>query len=97
MLAHGAKFMGEKFSLAPGENIYGLGERFSPFVRNGQAVTIWNGDYGTTADVGYKNIPFFLSSQGYGLFVNSTDKVEYEIATEDVEGARFTVPGNELD
>jgi alpha-D-xyloside xylohydrolase len=97
MLSGGTKFMGEKFSLAPGEQIYGLGERFSPFVRNGQSVTLWNSDYGTTADVGYKNIPFYLSSKGYGLFVNSTDKVEYEIATEDVEGVRFTVPGNELD
>lgn len=97
MLADGTKFMGEKFSLAPGEQIYGLGERFSPFVRNGQSVKLWNSDYGTTADIGYKNIPFYLSSKGYGLFVNSTGKVEYEIATEDVEAVRFTVPGNELD
>jgi alpha-D-xyloside xylohydrolase len=97
VLADGTTVMSEKLSLAPGENIYGLGERFSPFIRNGQSVKIWNSDYGTTADIGYKNIPFYLSSKGYGLFVNSTDKVEYEIATEDVEAVRLTVPGNELD
>jgi alpha-D-xyloside xylohydrolase len=96
-LENGDCCIGEKLSLAPGECIYGLGERFSPFVRNGQHVEIWTGDYATTADKGYKNIPFFLSSQGYGILVNSTDKVEYEVATEDVEAVRFTVPGQELD
>lgn len=96
MRSDGEKFMGEKLTLAPDECIYGLGERFSPFIRNGQSVKTWNGDYGTTADVRYKNIPFYLSSKGYGLFVNSTE-VEYQIATEDVEAVRLTVPGNELD
>jgi alpha-D-xyloside xylohydrolase len=93
----GQQFMGEKLSLAPDEYIYGLGERFSPFIRNGQHVKIWNGDYATTSDMGYKNIPFYLSNKGYGVFVNSSDKVEYEIATEEVEAVRFTVLGNELD
>ncbi|MBN1524043.1 MAG: alpha-xylosidase [Spirochaetales bacterium] len=94
---NGEYSMGEKLSLSPGEYLYGMGERFSPFIRNGQHVEIWTGDYATTADKGYKNIPFFLSSNGYGILVNSTDKVEYEVATEDVEAVRFTVPGQELD
>jgi alpha-D-xyloside xylohydrolase len=93
----GEEYMGEKLTLAPDEYIYGLGERFSPFIRNGQSVKIWNGDYATTSDMGYKNVPFYLSNKGYGVFVNSSDKVEYEIATEEVEAVRFTVPGNELD
>jgi alpha-D-xyloside xylohydrolase len=93
----GEQFMGEKLTLAPDEYIYGLGERFSPFIHNGQSVKIWNGDYATTSDMGYKNIPFYLSNKGYGVFVNSSSKVEYEIATEEVEAVRFTVPGNELD
>ena len=93
----GTQYMGEKLSLTPGEHIYGLGERFAPFIKNGQHVEISTGDYATTSDMGYKNIPFYLSTQGYGLFVNSSDKVEYEIATEDVEALRFTVPGKELD
>ena len=96
-LTGGAHFMGEKLTIAPDEYIYGMGERFAPFVRNGQHVEIWNSDHGTTSDTGYKNIPFYLSSKGYGVFVNSTNKVEFEVASEDVSAVRFTVQGEELD
>lgn len=91
------EFMGEKLTIAPDEYIYGLGERYAPFVKNGQHVEIWNGDYATTSDMTYKNIPFYLSNKGYGVLVNSSDKVEFEVATEEVNAVRFTVPGNELD
>ena len=91
------QFMGEKLTIAPDEYIYGLGERYSPFIKNGQHVEIWHGDYATTSDLTYKNIPFYLSNKGYGVFVNSTAQVEFEIATEEVNAVRFTVPGNELD
>jgi len=40
-----------------GECIYGLGERFSAFVKNGQVVDIWNEDGGTSSEQSYKNIP----------------------------------------
>ncbi|GAK53867.1 glycoside hydrolase, family 31 [Candidatus Moduliflexus flocculans] len=91
------EYMGEKLMIAPDEYVYGMGERFSPFIRNGQHVEIWNGDYATTSDMGYKNVPFYMSSKGYGVLVNSSDKVEFEAATEEVSAVRFTVPGNELD
>src|SRR5699024_1841892 len=31
-------------NLAVGEKLYGIGERFTPFVKNGQSVDIWNKD-----------------------------------------------------
>ena len=58
---------------------------------------IWNEDGGTCSDLSYKNIPFYLSSKGYGVFVNSPDRVSYEIASEVVSRVQFSVPGETLD
>ena len=69
----------EQLDLGVGENIYGLGERFTPFVKNGQIVDIWNADGGTSSELAYKNIPFYISNRGYGVFVNHPEKVSYEI------------------
>ena len=93
---HG-NFLMQRLSMAVGETIYGLGERFGPLVKNGQTVTIWNEDGGTSSEQAYKNIPFFLSSRGYGLLVNSPAKVEFEFCTEFVSQLQFSVPGERLD
>lgn len=37
-------YMLTELDLGVGEKIYGLGERFGPFVKNGQTVDIWNED-----------------------------------------------------
>ncbi|EAU38853.1 predicted protein [Aspergillus terreus NIH2624] len=58
-----------------GEKLYGLGERFSPFLRNGQSVDIWNEDGGTSSNLAYKNIPFYVSSAGYGVFINHAGRL----------------------
>ncbi|MCL6571560.1 MAG: alpha-xylosidase [Bacillus sp. (in: Bacteria)] len=96
-LGTGDLFMAGGFSLAANEKIYGFGERFGPYVKNGQRVVIWNEDAGANTDMSYKNIPFYLSSNGYGLLVNSSKRVEYEIGTEEIDMIKFTVPGQELD
>ncbi len=90
-------YMRQQLSLGVGELIYGLGERFTPFVKNGQSVDIWNEDGGTSTGQSYKNIPFYISNKGYGVFVNHTEKVSFEIATEMVTKAEFSVPGERLD
>jgi alpha-D-xyloside xylohydrolase len=93
----GEQHLMQRLSLAVGECIYGLGERFGPLVKNGQTVTIWNEDGGTVSDLAYKNIPFYLSSRGYGVLVNTPGKVEFEIATERVSQMQFSVAMEELD
>lgn len=90
-------YMREQLTLSVGELIYGLGERFSPFIKNGQSVVIWNEDGGTSTEQSYKNIPFYLSNRGYGVFVNHPEKVEFEVATESVTKVAFSVPGESLD
>ena len=91
------RFAFEQLGLSVGECVYGLGERFTPFVKNGQVVDLWNGDGGTSSEIAYKNIPFYLTNRGYGVFVNHPEKVSFEIASEKVERVQFSVPGESLD
>ena len=90
-------YMRERLSLSVGELIYGLGERFTPFVKNGQSVDIWNEDGGTSTEQSYKNIPFYISNKGYGVFVNHPEKVSFEVGSEMVKKVQFSVPGEGLD
>ncbi|WP_438446095.1 alpha-xylosidase [Gorillibacterium sp. sgz5001074] len=90
-------YMREELDLGVGEYIYGLGERFTPFVKNGQTVDIWNEDGGTSSEQTYKNIPFYVSSKGYGVFVNQPERVSYEIASEKVKKVQFSIPGESLE
>jgi alpha-D-xyloside xylohydrolase len=99
----GTHYMREQLALGVGECIYGLGERFTPFAKNGQAVDIWNEDGGTASELAYKNVPFYLSNSGngsgggsYGVLVGHPEKVSFEIASEVVSRAQFSVPGEEL-
>lgn len=87
----------EQLDLGVGEYIYGLGERFTPFVKNGQIVETWNEDGGTSSEQSYKNIPFYLSNKGYGVFVNHPERVSYEIASENVSRGQFSVEGESLE
>ena len=61
-----------------GECIYGFGEKFTPFVKNGQTVETWNCDGGTCSDQSYKTVPFYLrrpnSIVTYGNF-DAEDKM----------------------
>ncbi len=90
-------YMRERLELGADEYVYGLGERFTPFVKNGQAVDIWNEDGGTSSEQAYKNIPFYLSNKGYGVFVNHPGKVSYELGSECVSRVQFSVPGESLE
>lgn len=89
-------YMREQLSLGVGELVYGLGERFTAFVKNGQSVDIWNEDGGTSTEQSYKNIPFYLTNKGYGVFVNHPEKVSFEVATEMVTKVEFSVKGENL-
>ncbi|WP_405762733.1 alpha-xylosidase [Streptomyces sp. NBC_01420] len=93
----GAHHMVTQLALAVGENIYGLGERFTPYVKNGQSVDIWQADGGTSSELAYKNIPFYLSSRGYGVFVNHPGKVSFEVGSESVGQVQFSVEDQSLE
>ncbi len=91
------RFIREQLTLSVGECVYGLGERFTAFVKNGQTVDIWNEDGGTSSEQAYKNVPFYLTNRGYGVFVNHPENVSFEVASENVERVQFSVPGEYLE
>lgn len=93
----GKCYIKEELQLAVNEHVYGLGERFTPFIKNGQSVEIWNRDGGTSSDQAYKNIPFYITDRGYGVLVNHMGKVSYEVASEKVERVQFCVEGESLE
>ncbi|GAB6903934.1 alpha-xylosidase [Kineosporia succinea] len=97
MRHEGRTYVHEQLELGVGETIYGLGERFGPLVKNGQSVDIWNEDGGTSSEQAYKNVPFFVSSGGYGVLVNDAGRVSFEIGSESVERTQFSVPGEVLE
>ena len=94
---NGKTYTREQLTLQVGETVYGLGEHFGPFVKNGQSMDMWNEDGGTTSEYAYKNVPFYVTSQGYGVLVNNPGRVSYEIASHHVERAQFSVEGHSLD
>lgn len=90
-------YMVEQLMLDVGEYVYGLGERYTPFMKNGQEVQIWNEDGGTASEQTYKNIPFYVSNKGYGVFVDNPGDVQFEIGSEKVERVQFSMKTECLD
>ncbi|MEO0055509.1 MAG: hypothetical protein RLZZ50_1456, partial [Verrucomicrobiota bacterium] len=93
----GKPYIREKLSLGVGENVYGLGERFTAFVKNGQVVENQNKDGGTSSDQVYKAVPFYLTNHGYGVLVNETGHVSFEVASEHVSAVQFSQAGESLE
>ncbi|MBQ9542952.1 alpha-xylosidase [Ruminococcus sp.] len=90
-------YIREQLDTTVGEYFYGFGEKFTTFAKNGQNVEIWNADGGTCSDQSYKSVPFYVSSRGYGIFVNSSDKVSFEVCSDTVSKVSFTLPGESLE
>ena len=94
---NGQRYLSIQMSLGVGENVYGLGERFTAFVKNGQSIDIYNEDGGTSSEQAYKNIPWYLTNGGYGVFVNHSGRVSMEVASESVERVQFSVEGESVE
>jgi alpha-D-xyloside xylohydrolase len=90
-------YMHEQLGLSVGETVYGLGERFTPWVKNGQVVENSNRDGGTACEQAYKSVPFYLSSRGYGVLVNEAGPVSFEVASEKTACVQFSREGESLD
>ncbi|OAT28845.1 alpha-xylosidase [Buttiauxella brennerae ATCC 51605] len=93
----GNTHMFERLDLGVGETVYGLGERFTALVKNGQTVDTWNRDGGTSTEQSYKNIPFYLTNRGYGVLVNHPECVSFEVGSEKVSKVQFSVEGEYLE
>ena len=93
----GKNYMVEQLALDIDEYVYGFGERFTTFVKNGQSVETWNSDGGTSSEQAYKTLPFYITNKGYGVLVDNEGDVSYEVASEKVEFVQFSVESEKLE
>ncbi|MBN2440926.1 MAG: alpha-xylosidase [Spirochaetales bacterium] len=65
----------------PGEKFAGTGERFSEMNLSGKTLVLENTDgLGVNSRRAYKNIPFYVSSKGYGLLIMTSAHVRLSLA-----------------
>jgi len=63
-------------ALRPGEHLYGFGDKRAALDFRGQKFKLVNVDaWASTGNDSYKNIPFYMSSAGYGLFFNNYHQI----------------------
>ena len=87
----------QQLSIEPGERVYGFGERFGAFTKNGQVVDTFNADGGTSSEQAYKSVPFYVTSRGYGVLVDTPENVSFEVGSEVNSRVQFSIPGETLD
>ena len=89
----------EVFALAPDEHIYGLGMQYGPVDKRGQRIVSWSREPlgHTDSSLTYLNIPFFVSSRGYGIFVNHGSPITYELGWPSLDTGAFRVDDPYLD
>lgn len=84
--------------LSHGEALFGLGERFLALDKRGQRVDLWHTNAaGQTWPEAYKNVPFHLSSRGYGIFLNTTAPVTYHLGDTSATHQSWHVASADLD
>jgi len=80
------------------EHLFGLGERFTALDHRGRRVALWTEDaLCTTTGRAYKNVPFLMSTAGYGLFANTTRRVDLSLGADSVRAWTLEVAGPSLD
>lgn len=86
---------GTRFSFRHDEHLYGLGEKFTALDKRGQRVESWTVRAGgTESELAHKNVPFFLSTRGYGLLVETTNRVEFDFGTSSTSAMSIDVDGD---
>jgi alpha-D-xyloside xylohydrolase len=94
----GQHSLGFSLHIPPGENFCGAGERFERPNLFGQRIDLINYDArGVNNPRAYKNIPFLLSSRGYGLFVHSPAKMRLDVGAHSTRALQWLVEDDVLD
>ncbi len=88
----------DTFTAEPDEHFYGFGEKFTDFDKRGQRLEMWHyNTLGVHTERAYKNVPFFVSTRGYGLFVDSVTCVNFDMAASNHATFSLIVPDSALD
>lgn len=88
----------DSFTVEPDEHFYGGGEKFTTFDKRGQRLEMWNYDAcGVLNERSYKNVPFLMSTRGYGIFVDSITHINLDVAASSSAILSLIVPDSALD
>ncbi|MEU8078532.1 TIM-barrel domain-containing protein [Catellatospora citrea] len=88
----------ESFAMPADEVLSGTGERFTALNLRGQRPVMWNFDaFGSESDRAYKNVPFYQSSMGYGIVVDSGLPVEFDFGASTGSVTQVIVPDDLID
>lgn len=80
------------FQAKPDECFYGTGERFTKMDLSGKTFQLRNQDgQGVNNRRTYKNIPFYLSSENYGVFVHTSAFAKFSLADHSTRSAQVLV------
>ncbi|MGN0202985.1 MAG: TIM-barrel domain-containing protein [Coprococcus sp.] len=72
------------------EAFYGFGEKFTEFNKRGQIVDIWQKDaLSTNSDRSYKGMPYFMSSYGYSVLLNTFTRTSFNMGA--TSGVSYTM------
>jgi len=97
-LADGEVAYHVSFEARPDEQFYGLGERFGQFGQRGTRSVAWIEDaLGVSGPHVYKAVPYFWSTRGYGLLVNSGAAAEIDLAATSHSTVSVVVPDDVLE
>ena len=85
------------FRLYSDEHVYGFGEKFTEFDKRGQLINSWvTQPNGTETEEAYKNVPFFLSTRGYGFLADTFQRTEFDIGNTSTISKEITVSDDSL-
>ncbi|MDC7233653.1 MAG: glycoside hydrolase family 31 protein [Spirochaetales bacterium] len=86
------------FQAESDEHFAGTGERFASQDLRGRTINLENTDaMGVNSRRAYKNVPFYLSSRGYGLFIHSSAHMRLSLADISTRAAQGRIEEDELD
>lgn len=89
----------ESLRVEPDEHILGLGEKYINVDKRGTDCVSWSVDtWGTNStDLNYINVPFFMSSRGYAVYINTVSRIDYEIGSYSAFSSTFCVEDSQMD
>ena len=81
-----------RLPLGESESIYGLGLEFNGMNRRGNVYTLKVDHYGGTKGYTHAPVPFYVSSEGYGVLINSAQRVKIHVGVGNRKDSKLPTP-----
>jgi alpha-D-xyloside xylohydrolase len=94
----GHRLATETHALRPGEAVFGFGEQFGRLQKSGQTIDLNMVEaLGTTTPRAYKNVPFFWTTRGYGVFWHTTARATVWVGSRNAADIQVAIEDDHLD